>query len=158
MSSQNLDVKVNAFLNAVELLFHSNNTEQKISANKFIIEQEKNPDSWDVACQILQKDNLSEEVYFNALQILKNKIKFDFGNFIENPTYIQNLLTFFESNIDKFKNSKNWNYLQEQVKAENYSGLLQPKNCPKSWLQKALVLIKNQSGEQNDSLQTCRIS
>ena len=108
MSSQNLDVKVNAFLNAVELLFHSNNPEQKISANKFIIELEKNPDSWDVACQILQKDNLSEEVYFNALQILKNKIKFDFGNFIDNPMYIQNLLNFFEANIDKFKNAKNY--------------------------------------------------
>lgn len=108
MSNPNLEVKVNAFLNAVELLFHSNNPEQKKKANKFIIELEKNPDSWDVSFQILQKDNLQEEIYFNALQILKNKIKFDFGNFIENPIYIQNLLNFFESNIDKFKKAKNY--------------------------------------------------
>ena len=108
MSNPNLEVKVNAFLNAVELLFHSNNTQQKKKANKFIIELEKNSDSWDVSFQILQRDNLQEEIYFNALQILKNKIKFDFGNFIENPIYIQNLLNFFESNIDKFKKAKNY--------------------------------------------------
>ena len=29
MSNQNLEVKVNAFLNAVQLLFHSNNNVQK---------------------------------------------------------------------------------------------------------------------------------
>ena len=108
MTSQNLEVKVNAFLNAVQLLFHSNNPEQRKKANKFIIELEKNSDSWDVAFQILQKDNLPEEVYFNALQILKNKIKFDFGNYIENPIYIQNLLNFFETNIDKYKTAKNY--------------------------------------------------
>ena len=125
MSNQNLEVKINAFLNAVQLLFHSNNPEQKKKANKFIIELEKNSDSWDVAFQILQKDNLIEEVYFNALQILKNKIKFDFGNYIENPIYIQNLLNFFESNIDKFKNSKNYlllNYCDCIGKAFLFSG------------------------------------
>ena len=95
MSSKNLEVKVNSFLNAVETLFHSNNPQQKKNANKFIIELEKNVDSWDIAFQILQKNDLPEEVYFNALQILKNKIKYDFGNYIENPIYINNLLNFF---------------------------------------------------------------
>ena len=108
MSNQNLEVKVNAFINAVQLLFHSNNSSQKKKANKFIIDLEKNSDSWDIAFQVLQKDKLSDEVYFNALQILKNKIKFDFGNYIENPMYIQNLLNFFENNIDKFKNSETY--------------------------------------------------
>ena len=108
MSNQNLEVKVNAFLNAVQLLFHSNNNEQKKKANKFLIELEKNADSWDIAYQVLLKENLPEEIYFNALLILKNKIKYDFGNYIENPEYIEKLLSFFESNIDKFKNSKHY--------------------------------------------------
>ena len=108
MSNQNLEVKVNAFLNAVQLLFHSNNKEQRDKANKFLIELEKNADSWDIAYQILLKDNLPEEVYFNALQILKNKIKYDFGNYVENPEYIEKLLFFLLSNIDKFKNTKHY--------------------------------------------------
>ena len=108
MSSKNLEVKVNAFLNAVETLFHSNNPQQKKNANKFIIELEKNVDSWDIAFQILQKNDLPEEVYFNALQILKNKIKYDFGNYIENPIYINNLLNFFYTNIDTFKKYKRY--------------------------------------------------
>ena len=108
MSNENLEVKVNAFLNAVQLLFNSNNNQQKMKANKFIIELEKNSDSWDIACNVLQKENLQDEIYFNALQILKNKIKFDFGNYVENPIYIQNLLYFFEMNINRFKNKKNY--------------------------------------------------
>ena len=107
-ANQNLEVKINAFLNSVQLLFHSNNPEQKKKANKFIIELEKDSEACDIAFQIIQRDNLPEEVYFNALQILKNKIKFDFGNYTENPIYIQDLLNFFEINIDKFKNSPNY--------------------------------------------------
>ena len=61
MSNENLEVKVNAFLNAVQLLFNSNNNQQKIKANKFIIELEKNSDSWDIACNVLQKENLQDE-------------------------------------------------------------------------------------------------
>lgn len=108
MSSKNIEVKVNAFLNSVQLLFHSNNKDQKNRANKFLIELEKNADSWDVAYHVLLKDDLPEEAYFNALQILKNKIKFDFGNYTENPEYIEKLLLFFLSNIDKFKNSPHY--------------------------------------------------
>ena len=51
---------------------------------------------------------MPEEVYFNALQILKNKIKYDFGNYVENPEYIEKLLFFLLSNIDKFKNTKHY--------------------------------------------------
>ena len=108
MSNQNLEVKVNAFLNSVQLLFHSNNKEQKKRANKFLIDLEKNADSWDVAYQVLLKDNLPEEAYFNALQILKNKIKYDFGNYTENPEYIEKLLNFFLVNINRFKNTKHY--------------------------------------------------
>lgn len=108
MSNQNLEVKVNAFMNAVQLLFHSNDNEKKKKANKFLVELEKNADSWDIAYQVLLKDNLPEEIYFNALQILRNKIKYDFGNYTENPEYIEKLLFFLVSNIDKYKNYKHY--------------------------------------------------
>ena len=108
MSNQNLEVKVNAFLNSVQLLYHSKNKDQKNKANKFLVELEKNADSWDIACQVLLRENLPDEAYFNALQILKNKIKYDFGNYVENPEYIEKLLSFLESNINKFKNAKHF--------------------------------------------------
>ena len=83
MLNKNLEVKVNAFLNAVQLLFHSNDNKQKKKANKFLIELEKNEDSWDIAYQLILRENLPEEAYFNALIILKNKIKYDFGNYLK---------------------------------------------------------------------------
>ena len=95
MSNQNQESGINSFLEAVICLFHSNDSELKKKANKFLIEFESKPESWDISYQILLKDNLSEEVYYNALNILKNKIKYDFANYIEKPGYIENLYLFF---------------------------------------------------------------
>jgi hypothetical protein len=108
MSNQNQESGINSFLEAVNCLFHSNDSELKKKANKFLIEFESKPESWDISYQILLKDNLSEEVYYNALNILKNKIKYDFANYIEKPGYIENLLSFFLNNIDRFKKAKHY--------------------------------------------------
>ena len=80
---------INAFLEAVNLLFHSNDKDLKVKANKFLVEFEAKAESWDIAYQVLLKDNLPEEVYYNALNILKNKIKSYFGNYSENPENTQ---------------------------------------------------------------------
>ena len=108
MSNLNQESELNAFLEAVKYLFHSNDKDLKIKANKFLIEFESKTESWDISYQILLKDNLPEEVYYNALNILKNKIKFDFGNYSENPEYIEKLLSFFLNNINRFKKSKHY--------------------------------------------------
>ena len=108
MSIQNQKLGVNSFLEAVNCLFHSNNSELRKKANKFLIEFESKPESWDISYQILLKDNLPEEAYYNALNILKNKIKYDFANYSENPGYIENLLSFFLNNIDRFKKTKHY--------------------------------------------------
>ena len=105
MQNQN-NKAIDEFLEAVNLLFHSNEKEMKVKANKYLIDFEKRKESWDVAFQVLQKDDLPEEAYYNSLNILKRKIKFDFGNFLENPEYIEKLLSFFENYIDKFKKFK----------------------------------------------------
>ena len=104
----NQESGINAFLEAVNYLFHSNDKELKVKANKFLVNFESKPESWDISYQVLLKDNLPNEVYYNALNILKNKIEYDFGNYSENPEYIEKLLSFFLNNIDKFKNSKHY--------------------------------------------------
>ena len=106
MSNQNQESEIKAFLEALNYLFHSNDKELRQKANKYLVEFESKPDSWDIAYQVLLKDNLSEEAYYNTLNILKNKIKFDFGNYSENPEYIENLLSFFLNNINRFKKLK----------------------------------------------------
>ena len=119
------EYSVDAFLNAVNFLYHSNDKDMKIKANKFLVDFETKAESWDIAFQVLLKDNLSEEAYYNALTILKRKIKYDFGNFSENPEYIEKLLNFFESNIDKFKKFKHYiliNYCDCVGKAFLFTG------------------------------------
>ena len=108
MSNQNQESEIKAFLEAVNYLFHSNDKELKKKANKFLVEFESKPESWDISYQVILKDNLPEEVYYNALNILKNKIKFDFGNYSDNPEYIEKLLSFFLNNINRFKKSKHY--------------------------------------------------
>ena len=96
------------FLNAVDALFHSNNKDLQRQANQFICDFDKRPESWDISYQILSSENLSDEAYFNAIQILKNKIKFDFGNYSDNREMIVQLVTFLLNNIDKFKTLKHY--------------------------------------------------
>ena len=108
MSNQNEESEIKAFLEAVNYLFHSNDKELKKQANNFLVKFESKPESWDISYQVLLKDNLPEEVYYNALNILKNKIKFDFGNYTENPEYIEKLLSFFLNNINRFKKMKHY--------------------------------------------------
>ena len=109
MSQQsNQDSGINSFLEAVKCLFHSSDKNLKVKANKFLIEFESKPESWDISYQVLLKDNLPEEVYYNALNILKNKIKYDFANYSENSGYIEKLLSFFLDNIDRFKTIKHY--------------------------------------------------
>ena len=76
-NAQNKKNQSNLFLNSVNLLFHSEDKEMKVKANKFLVDFESKAESWDVAFQVLQKNDLSEEAYFNALNILKRKIRYD---------------------------------------------------------------------------------
>ena len=124
-TNNNMESGINAFLEAVNYLFHSDNKDLKVKANKFLIEFESKPESWDISYQVLLKNNLPEEAYYNALNILKNKIKYDFGNYSENPQFIEKLLSFFLNNIDKFKTAKHYiliNYCDCIGKSFLYTG------------------------------------
>ena len=52
---------VDEFLHAVNMLFHSEDRNIQNEANKFLISFEKRADSWDVAYQVLIRDNLKPE-------------------------------------------------------------------------------------------------
>ena len=139
---------IEEFLNAVNLLFHSNDKDMKVKANKFLVDFEKSPGSWDISYQVLLKDGLQEEAYYNALNILKRKIKYDFGNYSENPEYIEKLLSFLESNIDRFKNSRHYiliNYCDCIGKAFLFTG-----DKFKSMLQKFTIKLYNQKDDINN--------
>lgn len=96
------------FLEAVEALFHSNDPSIRNKSNKFICEFDKRPEAWDVAMQVLSTDNLKEEAYFNAIQMLKTKIKYDFSNYLDNKEIIVNTLSFLIDKIDKFKKTRHY--------------------------------------------------
>ena len=116
---------VETFLKAVNLLFHSNDKNMRVQANKYLLDFETKVESWDVSFEVIAKDNIPEEGYYNALNILKRKIKYDFGNFSEKPGYIEKLLSFLGTNIDRFKKSKHYilkNYCECVGKAFLFTG------------------------------------
>ena len=150
MQGNNQQYGIEEYLNAVNLLFHSNDKDLKVKANKFLVDFETKNESWDVAFQVLLKDNLSEEAYYNALNILKRKIKYDFGNFSENPEYIEKLLSFLETNIDKFKNFKHYiliNYCDCVGKSFLFTG-----EKFKSMLKKFTMKLYNQNDDNKNNL------
>jgi hypothetical protein len=112
-SSQNLvqplfegGPSIDNFKKAVHILYHSQLTDAKKKADQFLCEFERTNEAWDIAIQILSTPNLEEEAYYNASQIIKKKIRYDFGNFAENKEVIQNLAKFLIEKILDFKDHK----------------------------------------------------
>jgi len=53
------------FLKAVQTLYFENDKELKSIADKYLCEFDKHPNSWDIAIEILNIDNLENEVKYN---------------------------------------------------------------------------------------------
>jgi hypothetical protein len=94
------------FKKAVHILYHGQHTEAKKKADQFLCQFERTNEAWEIAIQILSTSNLEEEAYYNASQIIKKKIRYDFGNFTENKEVIQNLAKFLIEKILDFKDHK----------------------------------------------------
>lgn len=94
------------FKKAVHLLYHSHDTDIKKKADKFLCNFDLKKEAWDISIQLLGTPSLEEEVYYNASQIIKKKLRFDFGNYIENKEIILNLSNFLIEKIEEFKNHK----------------------------------------------------
>lgn len=90
------------FLTAINLLYNSKDQQTRNAADKYLVQFDKFQESWDISMKILLMPNLSDEVYFNSIQILKNKIKYDFGNYFENKEIINKLIQFLLENFETF--------------------------------------------------------
>jgi hypothetical protein len=134
------------FLKAISLLFKNNDKKIKKLADQFICEFEKSPNAWDTAIKILNTDNLDEEAYYNAFQIMKKKIRYDFGNYIENQDLLSNLATFFIDKIICFKNSQTY-FISNICKCFTLSMIFAHKNFTE--IIKMTVGRLNGSGQEN---------
>lgn len=97
-------ISLENFKLAVHLLYKSTNPEIKRKGDQYLFQFEKSNEAWDISIAVLNSPDLEEEAYFNASQIIKKKLRFDFGNYCENQTIIENLATFFIDKIIQFKN------------------------------------------------------
>lgn len=93
---------------AVHLLYQGNNTEIKRKADQYLYSFEKTHEAWDISINILNTPNLQEEAYFNASQIIKKKLRFDFGNYCENKNIIETLGTFLIEKIIYYRDHKSY--------------------------------------------------
>jgi hypothetical protein len=93
------------FKNAVLMLYYGQDTDLKKRADDFLCDFERQNEAWDIATQVLNTPNLVEEAYYNASQIIKKKIRFDFGNYTD-VTIFKNLSNFLIEKIIEFKDHK----------------------------------------------------
>lgn len=108
MNNNQKDFIKEKFLQAINSLFKSNDPQLRKEANSFLCLFSQTPESFEISLDILNTPNLMDEAYFNASQILKKKLTFDFGNYFENPQIIISLLKFLIEQIDKFQKAKQY--------------------------------------------------
>lgn len=100
------DFTIENFIKAVHVLYQGQNTDLKKKADDFLCDFGRKHEAWDISIQILNMKNLQEEVYYNASQIIKKKVKFDFGNHIDDTEIFKTLSEFLITKIEEFKNHK----------------------------------------------------
>jgi transportin-3 len=99
---------VDSFKFAVSLLYKSKVSEYTKKADTFFIQFEKSNEAWDIAFQILNLPELDEEAHFNATQIIKKKLKYDFAVYIQNKDVIFNIGKILVEKIEQYKSSKTY--------------------------------------------------
>lgn len=95
------------FIKAVKLLYHKGDPDLKKKGDQFLCDFEKKNEAWDISIQILNTPNLDEEAYYNASQIIKKKIRFDFGNYTDVEIF-KKLSNFLIEKVNEFKNHKQY--------------------------------------------------
>lgn len=90
------------FVKAIEYLFSGNNNLSSIS-NSYINRFSKSSEALDIVIQALNLENSSEKVYYNAIVILKKKLKFNFGNYCSDHNKLKAIEKILLLNIQKFK-------------------------------------------------------
>ncbi len=87
-------------------LFIGQDANKRKEANKFLLFFEKSQQAWDIAKEILSTKNLLEQAYYSATQIIKKKLRFDFGNYCGNKQVIISVAEFLIEKLVEFKGNK----------------------------------------------------
>lgn len=93
-------------LMSINDLFVGQDSTKRKEANKFLLFFEKSQQAWDIAKEILSTKNLIEQAYYSATQIIKKKLRFDFGNYCGNKQVIISVAEFLIEKLVDFKESK----------------------------------------------------
>ena len=105
-----VDYNIETFILAVELLYRAKEPEVKRKADNYLRDFEKSTEAWDISINILNSDNMADEAYFDASQIIKKKLKYDFADLCSNETIINKLAEFLINKIITFKDQKYYLY------------------------------------------------
>jgi len=93
-------------LTSINDLFVGQDATKRKEANKFLLFFEKSQQAWDIAKEILSTKNLLEQAYYSATQIIKKKLRFDFGNYCGNKQIIISVAEFLIEKLVEFKENK----------------------------------------------------
>ncbi len=105
-SNVSQDYNLENVLIAINDLFIGSDDKKRKAANKFLLFFEKSQQAWDVAKEILSTKNLIEQAYYSATQIIKKKLRFDFGNYCGNKQVIISVAEFLIEKLFEFKENK----------------------------------------------------
>ena len=93
-------------LSSINDLFVGQDAIKRKEANKFLLFFEKSQQAWEIAKEILSTKNLLEQAYYSATQIIKKKLRFDFGNYCGNKEVIISVAEFLIEKLVDFKENK----------------------------------------------------
>ena len=103
----NEDILYNNFISSINELYNNNgNIKKKKKQIIFLIFFDNSPLSLSVSIRILNSTNLNNIIYYNALQILKNKIKFENFNFEIKIEDFKKLIEFLINKMNAINESK----------------------------------------------------
>lgn len=105
-TSSTQEYNVQNVLSAIDALFIGHDDKLRKEANRFLLNFEKSQIAWDIAKNILNLKNLSEQAYYTALQIIKKKLRFDFGNYCGNKEIIISVAEFLIEKIIDLKENR----------------------------------------------------
>jgi hypothetical protein len=105
-SNVSSNYNVENVLSNIEDLFKGNDKEKRKKANDFLLFFEKSQAAWDISKEILSIPNLKEEAYYTATNIIKMKLRFDFGNYCGNKDIIISVGEFLIEKLVSFKDKK----------------------------------------------------
>lgn len=141
------DYNFSNFKLAIDFLF-SGKTELSSSANRYLNRFNNSNQSFEVAIYTLSLPDLNEKLYYNAIQIIKSKLTFNFGNFINDYTILKSLQSTLIETIYRFRNYEKVYILSTLCQCYSLLTLFSFKLIPNT-IQDLIFPLKNQEKTGN---------